>query len=285
MRLREIPRIRRSELKPYRCREPRVVVDCAVAWPALERWEPTYLKCAVGDREVAVREADGPPSNMFQHLRSGGWISFDQYLDWVLDNACEADSVATERLSVGEVARIVATQGYETSYYFDAKLHQLSSVLAADVVDPNWFATGVTGVNFWCGVFGTSCGLHCDVAPNCNVQVVGRKNFTLFAPTQARRIYRTPRSTHCRFDPNSPDFERFPLAMRADGWICTLDPGESLYIPVGWFHQATVVSGWAVNVNYFWRRPVPHAVLEPALWPLLMRRSRIQLMTRIGDRR
>ncbi len=285
MRYREIPRVRRSELKPYLYREPRVVVDGAVGWPALERWEPTYLKRAVGDREVAVREADGPPLNMFQDLRSGGWAPFGDYLDWVLDNACEVDLTAQKQLTVSEVARFVAAQGYETSYYLDAKLHRLSSVLAADVASPDWFKTGITGVNFWCGVFGTSCGLHCDVAPNCNAQVVGRKNFTLFAPKQARRIYRKPQSTHCRFDPNMPDFERFPLAEQAGGWVCTLEPGESLYIPVGWYHQATVVSGWAVNVNHFWRRPFPLGLMEPALWPILVRRSRIQLLKRVKDRR
>jgi hypothetical protein len=279
--LREIPRVRRSELKPHLRREPRVVVDSVATWPALKRWEPTYLKRTVGDREVAVRETDGPPSNIFQNLQSGGWTTFGEYLDWVLENARDVDHIAQKGLAVTDVARFVAAQGYEFSYYLDAKLHRLSGALADDVRAPDWFRTGVIDVNFWCGVFGTSCGLHCDVTPNCNVQVVGRKNFSLFAPTQARRIYRKPQSTHCRFDPNRPDFEQFPLAAEAEGWACTLEPGESLYIPVGWYHQATVVSGWAVNVNFFWRRPFLHGVMEPALWPLLLRRSRMQLVQRL----
>jgi ribosomal protein L16 Arg81 hydroxylase len=96
----------------------------------------------------------------------------------------------------------------------------------------------------------------------------------LYPPSQARRVYRVPKITHCRFDPNVADYDAFPRARRARAWECTLTPGESLYIPAGWYHQVTVVSGWAINVNVFWPRPAGQALLLPGLWRFLLRRER-----------
>jgi hypothetical protein len=109
------------------------------------------------------------------------------------------------------------------------------------------------------------------------MQVIGRKHFAVFSPSQARRLYRVPRLTHCRFDPNVPDFARFPRARTASGWQCVLTPGESIYIPAGWYHQVTVVSPWAVNVNLFWPRPFPQGLLIPSLWAFLLRRLRARV--------
>jgi hypothetical protein len=73
-------------------------------------------------------------------------------------------------------------------------------------------------------------------------------------------------STQCRFDPLLPDFERFPLARQAAGLECTVRPGQSLYIPAGWYYQMTVVSGWALNVNFLWPRLFFHTLATPSLW-------------------
>jgi len=56
------------------------------------------------------------------------------------------------------------------------------------------------------------------------------------------------------FDPNKPDFEKYPRALGARGWECILERGETLYIPPGWYHQVTVLSPGAVNVNFWFGR-------------------------------
>jgi hypothetical protein len=60
-----------------------------------------------------------------------------------------------------------------------------------------------------------------------------------------------------------------------------LRPGEAIYIPAGWYHQVTVISGWAVNVNTFWNRPLGQGLTTPALWPHLLRRATASLTQRI----
>ncbi|MFC4010836.1 cupin-like domain-containing protein [Nonomuraea purpurea] len=274
MNLKPVPRVSRGDFRPTRLAGlPRVVVDNVPGWQAVECWNSAYLKSVAGHREVAVRETNGPPSNIFQNLARGGRTFFGDYLDWVVETAHDLRPVAERHTDVGAITQAVAASGFETSYYLDAKLGQLSARLAADAPAPDWFRASPMDTNLWCGVLGTSSGLHCDVTPNCNVQVIGRKHFVLFPPSQSRLVYRIPRITHCRFDPNVPDFGRFPLARQASGWQCTLRPGESLYIPVGWYHQVTVVTPWALNVNFFWPRPFPQGIVTPSLWRFLLRRG------------
>jgi len=214
---------------------------------------------------------------MFQNLAEGGRLPFSQYLDWVLETAADLGDIAGKYTEVSDITRAVYQSGFERSYYLDVKLAELSETLLNDVEVPDWYQVSPVDINFWCGVLGTSSGLHCDVTPNCNVQIVGQKHFILFPPSQSRLVYRIPKITHCRFDPNTPDFDRFPLARNASGWQCTLHAGESLYIPVGWYHQVTVTSAWAANVNFFWPRPFPQGLATPALWRFFFRRGRARL--------
>ena len=272
--LRPVQRVNWSEFYPSRrAGEPRVVVDNVCQWDGVRRWDPDHLKTTVGDREVPIREIHGTPANIFQNMVSGGRILFCDYLDWVLDTADQLDPIARRFSDVSDIARAIDQTRLECSYYLDVKLGELSKLLLKEARVPGWYRTHPIDINFWCGVLGMSCGLHSDVTPNCNVQVIGRKHFILFPPSQSRVVYQVPGITHCRFDPNLPDFDRFPLARGAEGLQCTLQPRESLYIPVGWFHQVTVVSDWAVNVNFFWRRPFPQGLVVPGLWRFLLRRG------------
>jgi hypothetical protein len=269
-----IPRVPISDFRPARWGgEPRVVVDDRDAWHAVRQWHCAYLKAVAGDTEVSVREVNGPPGNVFQNLADGGLTTFHDYLDWVMDGASHFGHLAQPGAAVGDITRAVRECSWETSYYLDIKLEALSSTLLNDVQSPAWYREPPIDTNFWCGIVGTSSGLHCDVTPNCNLQVIGEKHFTLFPPSQWRAVYQVPGITHCRFDPNAPDFESYPLAKDARGIECRLKPGECVYIPAGWFHQVTVVSDWAVNVNFFWRRPFPQGLNKPNLWRFLLRRG------------
>lgn len=276
MELNPVPRIAACSFRPARlARAPCVVTGNVDAWPALQRWQPAYLKTAVGARKVAVREISGAPRNVYQNMLAGGKILFSDYLDWVVEIAGAEDirAIAAAGADTAQLTRAIGACGFESTYYLDVSLGALSPLLLADTAVPPWFALPPVDTIFWCGILGTSSGLHADIKPNCNVQVFGNKTFIMFAPSQARWLYPVPRMTHCRFDPNVPDFERFPLARRAVGWQCTLHAGESLYIPVGWYHQVTVASPWAINVNFFWPRPFPQGLATPQLWGQLVQRG------------
>lgn len=271
----EIPRVHASNFRPPRTGgEPRVVLENARHWRAVGAWSPNYLKSIAGANDVSVRETIGPPRNVYQNLAEGGQISFSQYLDWVLETANGDDfrAVSEKYSTVSDIVRAVCDIEFAASYYLDVRLGALSKELLDDIQIPGWYEADPVDILLWCGVLGTSSGLHLDITPNCNVQIAGQKHFIVFPPSQSRLLYRISGGAHCHFDPNIPDFNRFPLARQAVGWRCTLRMGESLYIPAGWFHQVTVVSPWALNVNFFWPRLFPQGLTTPALWHLLARR-------------
>jgi hypothetical protein len=197
-------------------------------------------------------------------------------LDWVLDTSAAQDlqTIAKNYDKVSDIALEVSKSRFEVSYYLGIELKKLSSKLFHDIEIPNWYKTNPIDVNFWCGILGTSSGLHYDITPNCNVQIRGHKHFILFSPAQSKLLYPIQGvTTHCRFDPNLPDFDRFPLARKAFGWQCRLQAGECIYIPAGWYHQVTVTSKWAVNVNFSWPRPFPQGLVAPSLWRMLLFRG------------
>jgi hypothetical protein len=250
-----IPRVPRSEFRAPRWGgEPRVVLDNVPDWPTHDRWQPEYLKSVGAEHTITVRKTNGSPQNFLQNLAGGGKISLAEYIDWVIDTAHLLEHVAETRTELPDIARAVCDMGFEASYYLSASLSSVPTALTDGVAPPRWYQKEPTQGIMWCGVLGTSSGLHFDGAPNCNVQLVGRKHFILFPPSQSRLLYQRPGTAQCRFDPAVPDFDRFPEARNSTAWHCTLAPGESLFIPVGWYHQVTVVSPWALNINFFWER-------------------------------
>lgn len=236
--------------------EPRVIVDAGATWPALRRWQPAYLKSVAGHRDVTVREMAGAPRNVFRNLGAGGSLPFADYVDWVTETAAELVPIVGGARAAADIVRAVDASGMEQSYYLDLSLSELSPQLRADVEAPRWYGTAPHDAMLWLGVIGSSSGLHFDLLPNCNVQVVGTKQFLLFAPSQASRLYPTPgREASGELDPNLPDYARFPRARGLRGHVCELRAGEAIYIPAGWYHQVTATSPWALNVNFWWPRP------------------------------
>ena len=274
--LRPVPRIRGCEFQPRHVGgTPSVVVDHASNWRALKRWSPEYLKAVAGGQSVSVRRIEGAPINVYGRHQDG-LMTFARYLDWVLEAGDDLREIAQTHTAVFDVMRAMKEEGIKESYYLDIPLGKLSARLVEDVEIPSWYASKPHSTVLWCGILGTSSGLHFDVYPNCNVQVYGRKHFILFPPHESRFLYplhRLLQPAHCRFDPNVPDFDRFPLARRAAGWECTLVAGEALYIPPGWYHQVTVVSDWSLNVNFWWTRLFLQAVTTPVMRRFLLVRS------------
>jgi hypothetical protein len=267
MDIKPVIRTTRQEFSDTKWRgEPRVIVGNVPHWNASGLWSAPYLEEKAGYRKVLVRAKQGTAANTHSNSDAGGQILFSRYLEWVLDASIDLQDICRGCTDATGIAKAVAKSGMGASYYLDTSLTELSANLAADAPAPDWGASKPTGTRLWCGVLGTSCGTHADALPNCNVQVMGNKHFLLFPPSQGRFLYRMRGSTQCRFDPVLPDFERFPLARQASGLECTLKPGESLYIPAGWYYQVTVVSGWAVNVNFLWPRPIMQTLATPSLW-------------------
>lgn len=107
----------------------------------------------------------------------------------------------------------------------------------------------------WIGPKGTLTPLHRDDTDNLFAQVWGQKTFTLAAPHHREALGTWSTAPQggldgCDFNPDAPDYQRFPLARDVTFLRVTLEAGDLLFLPEGWFHQVESVST-SLSVN-FW---------------------------------
>ena len=88
----------------------------------------------------------------------------------------------------------------------------------------------------WFGPGGNYTPLHHDQTNNLFVQVYGRKVFHLLPPNQTPYLYNET-AVFSPVDFRKLDQARYPLAAHATPIVLTLEPGDTLFIPVGWWHQ------------------------------------------------
>jgi hypothetical protein len=102
-----------------------------------------------------------------------------------------------------------------------AELHPLPDFLDA--------AGARDSANLWLGPAGTLSPLHHDTTHVYFCQLAGRKRYQLIAPWEVDVLCAPMRDSDSSYDPDSDGRAR---VLRVD-----LEPGESLFIPVGWWHQ------------------------------------------------
>lgn len=93
---------------------------------------------------------------------------------------------------------------------------------------------------------GTKISLHYDdwMTHNFVSNVAGEKEFMLFEPQQGQFLY--PKEDQYLVsaipDPFDVDLARFPQFARASPIRVTIGPGESLFVPCGWWHTTRTLS-------------------------------------------
>lgn len=85
------------------------------------------------------------------------------------------------------------------------------------------------------------------------MQLYGEKEYLAFAPSQGKFLYPDSGSATNKSQINdvmNPDLDRFPLFARAEGIRFKLHPGETLFVPAGWWHTARILStSITVSIN------------------------------------
>ena len=115
---------------------------------------------------------------------------------------------------------------------------------------------------FWIGPAGTATPLHRDWLDNFLSQLVGTKRIALVSPGHAPML--SPRVIHAGLDSCNwvdPFEPQHPIAAKCDPAFVTLNAGEMLFLPAGWFHDVRSTS-FSFSVNFFLMR-IPYAVCPP----------------------
>jgi len=172
-------------------------------------------------------------------------------------NTAFAPDRAMQDMSMGQYLDLVAEGKYALPPYLgNLELRELNRLCHW----PTYFDK-MGPPRFWVGPAGTVTPLHCDYDDNIFAQVWGRKRLFLSPPHHDVFLYPSEANAilfGSPFDPEAPDFERFPLARQATMIACLVEPGDMLYVPAGWYHQVRALT-FSLSSNR-WARAVPLAL-------------------------
>lgn len=254
-----IERIRLSEIQDVDRRfafnsKPVVISGAALEWPAMSALTPEALKNNFGEVDIPVRRSDDELAEFFGPRQ-------DTPRPRIMMRLREYIEIA-ETTSRSEPRPPFA--GNIDILHDPAVAKQLSEVLASCPF-PDWMpAESTSAYRLWIGAAGQRSTIHNDAYHNFNAQIVGRKRFILFAPTQHDAMYPVFLNSGCwasPIDPNKPDLGKYPKYERAEGFECELSAGDVLYLPRFWWHYADAttvcvnVNRWVVTqTNPFWHQ-------------------------------
>ncbi|MEO1183926.1 MAG: cupin-like domain-containing protein [Cyanobacteria bacterium J06636_27] len=143
------------------------------------------------------------------------------------------------------------------------------------------FSVPITPLNLWLGFGGHTTCLHCDAFDGTLIQLYGTKKVILFSPNQLYNLYPFSllnnllygfkrRASYSQVYPQKPDLKAFPKFKEALShcYEVVLQPGEILYIPVGWWHEVSCTGdGIVCSVNRFWNiSPVNRSLFSWNKW-------------------
>ncbi len=204
----------------YSRNRPVILTDAIEAWPARGKWTPAYLRETFGTLTVQIQEQRTQDPHFERHAHQlRGQARLDQFIDRVL--------------AVGESNEFYMTAGnsQENRELIQGLLPDLG-----DIGDGYLDLTRQDQACLWLGPQGTVTPLHHDLTNNLFIQVYGRKRFLMAPATQVSYLY----NHHHVFSELSPlavDQTKFPAFARAKIYDLVINPGESLFIPIGWWHH------------------------------------------------
>ena len=223
----------------YAAGRPVVLAGEMAGWPALERWTPDYLKRLVGAVEIEVqagRQTDPDFERRMPEHRAR--MAFDAFIDAITRPGAGNDLYLTAYNS--------ATNGAALKV-LEADLGHIDKLLTRE--DPR--PCGMP----WIGPAGTFTPLHHDLTNNLLLQVRGRKRLLLAAPEETPRLYNDHHVYSRVRDLAEPGLvDRYPGLEGLQVHQVILEPGQALFIPVGWWHQVTALdfSVTFTCTNFHW---------------------------------
>jgi ribosomal protein L16 Arg81 hydroxylase len=233
----------------YAVNRPVILTGLLNGCPARERWSPEYLAEICGDVQVQImagRQSDPRYElNSESHKRE---VKMSEYVGMVRDGGPSNDYY------------LVANNSF-----FD--LPETQALLSEVPQLPEYLdhSDSAGRVFLWFGPAGTITPLHHDMMNVMVAQITGRKRFTLIAPEQTPYVYNHI-GVYSEVDCGKPDYSRHPLYGQTTPTTFVLEPGDVLFIPVGWWHYvealytSIIVSyiNFGFPNNYDWSNPDIH---------------------------
>ncbi len=206
---------------------PVVISDLAANWPALQKWTPAYLSEHYGSNVVRVYNASfGKPGE--HYMASIDSINFSEFLQ--------------KTLGEGQDLRM-----------FLYNISQRIPELLKDVPFPEVglrFSKNFVFTFFGCQGAVTPLHYDIDMGHVFYTAVLGRRRIRWFQPDQSVKLYQHPFTVRSYVDLDAPDFDQFPAFAGAHGGELVLAPGETLFLPSGFWHEFNYLdAGFGISLR------------------------------------
>jgi len=240
----------------YEPGEPVVIKDLSKNWPAYTKWNWDYFKQLVGDQRVPLY--NNVKSDAYTPINTADdYKTFGEYIDMI------SQGPAGWRIFLFNIFDH-APQLIED---FTWPEHLMKGFVKKY---PMLFTGGATSI--------THMHFDIDLSHILHTQFGGRKRVLMFPFQEQRKLYRKPFEvlsladfSHYYHNNGTPDYTKFPALKLAEGFDFILEPGDTLFMPAGyWHHMEYLDSGFALSLRAL--QPSLSGKLKGA-WNLLGMRS------------
>lgn len=214
--------------------KPLVIEKLTTDWPAYEKWKLEYIREVAGDKTVPLYD-DRPVSHKDGFNEAHAKMQMKDYISLMLQEP--------------------------TNYrIFLYNLMQEVPILQNDF---KWPSLGIRLVKqlpmLFFGGENSKVFMHYDIDYSniLHFHFHGTKQCILFPPSETPYLYKVPHALIARedIDFDQPDFEKWPALQKAKGLVCTLNHGEMLYMPEGYWHYMKYVTpGFSMSLRAFPRK-------------------------------
>ena len=203
-------------------RRPVHLRGAVASWPALAKWTPEYFKTRFATKQVAVSYKDRMP--------------FAEFVDQVLASTVEKPGPYMFRLFLHEeLPEVLPDLIPQNPYAFPGRY--ASPLMFEYYRRPDGYLKLLFG-----GIGGSFPVMHFDGDEShaAITEIYGDKEFLLYSPDDTPYLYPSPtRANHSLVDdPYEQDLARFPLLTKATQYRAYLKPGDTIFVPAGWWHSA-----------------------------------------------
>ena len=222
--------------KYYNTSTPVIIKNLSKQWPAYNKWNWAFFKELVGNKKVALY--NNVKSDAYTPINTADdYKTFGEYIDMI---------------SAGPAGWRI--------FLFNIFDH--APQLINDFTWPDELMSGFVKryPMLFTGGEGAITHMHfdIDVSHILHTQFVGRKRVLLFPFEEQHKIYRKPYevlsmvdfSNYYDVEKSKVDYEKFPALKHAEGYDITLEHGDTLFMPAGyWHHMEYLDSGFAMSLR------------------------------------
>jgi hypothetical protein len=221
--------------KYYLPQKPLIITDLAKHWPAYNKWNWEYLKAMVGNVEVGLY--NNIKSDAYTPINTADdYKTFTEYIDMIKEGP------AAWRIFLFNIFE----HAPQLTKDFTWPEHLMKGFVKKY---PMLFTGGKTSI--------THMHFDIDLSHILHTQFLGRKRVLLFPHEEQYKLYRKPFEVLSLADfsnyyvnNGTPDYDKFPALKHANGYDVTLDHGDTLFMPAGyWHHMEYLDSGFAMSLR------------------------------------